>query len=609
MILLFILLTSILVFSLLVYNNIDLSVNETLENNVKSTPVCEGSWSPWTETSPCDATCETPQGNKQMTRTFTVPPSSSDIWCPGVSNGETQNKNDNCTIDDCPCEGSWSPWTETSPCDATCAIPDGNKQVTRTFTVPPSSSDIWCPGFPTVKHKIRMTIAQLTTVREGSWSPWTETSPCDATCAIPDGNKQVIRTFTVPPSSSDIWCPGVSNGETQNKNDNCTLDDCPCEGSWSPWTEISPCDATCAIPDGNKQMTRTFTVPPSSSDIWCPGVSNGETQNKNDNCTLDDCPCEGSWSPWTETSPCDATCATPQGNKQMTRTFTVPPSSSDIWCPGVSEGDNETQPQACRVEPFKCSTYLPYRLDADMGTGIMIHIGNNRESQDVTKAECAQTCFDSTWCKSFVYCDNFPGKNADRIYGPQGLNRVGPCLHFDKSKEHFQYLGFAITPIEFANMTFKEREDILEMNYPNIDACGLWEITKPGNDANIDCEGQWVPVGDCNQPCDGTQTLNSGTQLYRYEITQWKENYGQSCDNTRGAENQESCHVCPIHCEGEWTPEWTECTETCGGGTQSKTYTVITPADYGEIHVQTLRVIYGHKNAISNYVAILLYII
>ena len=68
---------------------------------------------------------------------------------------------------------------------------------------------------------------------------------------------------------------------------------------------------------------------------------------------------------------------------------------------------------------------------------------------------------------------------------------------------------------------------------------------------------------------------------YKFEVSQWRENGGIECDNIHGQEKSESCHVCPIHCEGEWTPEWTECTETCGGGTQSKTYTVITPADYG----------------------------
>ena len=89
-----------------------------------------------------------------------------------------------------------------------------------------------------------------------------------------------------------------------------------------------------------------------------------------------------------------------------------------------------------------------------------MQIGNNRESQDVTKEECEQTCFDSSWCKSFVYCNNFPGRNARLIYGPDGANVYGPCLHFDKSREHLEFLGFVPTMRELLGMSQAELEAI-----------------------------------------------------------------------------------------------------------------------------------------------------
>ena len=296
----------------------------------------------------------------------------------------------------------------------------------------------------------------------------------------------------------------------------------------------------------------------------------GNNTNTNKKQTISNC--EGSWSEWIDSSPCTATCANPIGTKEMTQTYTVPSGASDPWCSGLSNNDTQTKTEECTIEPDLCQDYYPYR---NANALLLRYINRERALQDVTKDECERTCFDNLICKSYVYCDDFPSRNSSIIYGPNGSNIVGPCLQFDKSKEHIQFLGLAPTTRELLNMSQEELSNITE---PVIGGCGLWEMEKPGNNVDIDCEGEWIPEGDCNQPCDGTQTLNSGIQLYRFNVSQWRENNGLECDNVHGQEKYEPCDVgcSPVPCEGSWSA-WTECTELCGG-TQSRTYSITTPA-------------------------------
>eukprot|EP00976_Prorocentrum_cordatum_P107169 1194592-Prorocentrum_minimum.AAC.11 len=383
---------------------------------------------------------------------------------------------------------------------------------------------------------------------EGSWSAWVERSPCTATCANPDGGTKVmIRTYEVPPTSSDVWCPGFSNGYIEEDTVECSIDPdlCPCEGSWSAWVERSPCTATCAIPTGTKDMIRTYEVPPTSSDVWCPGFSNGYIEEDTVECSIDPdlCPCEGSWSAWVDSSPCTATCENPDGTKEMTQTFTVPDTSSDVWCPDQNNGDTiRDDTVQCRVDPMQCVRYHPYRLKSDM---LLQIINETRQSQDVTKEECVQNCFDNADCKSYVYCDNFPGLNAPNgiIYGPAGFDMWGSCLHFDKSIEHVIFLGYAPSLQELLIMPESESDALKESH---LVGCALVEMDKPVNNEVIACEGRWEAIGECIQPCDGTQTFNSGRQHYRFRETQWRENGGNECEAVNGQEKTEPCDVgCP----------------------------------------------------------------
>jgi hypothetical protein len=91
----------------------------------------------------------------------------------------------------------------------------------------------------------------------------------------------------------------------------------------------------------------------------------------------------------------------------------------------------------------------------------------------------------------------------------------------------------------------------------------------------VDCVlSDWSAWGACSVPCGG------GTRIRTRTVLVPAANGGAACGVLEESEN---CNTqpCPVDCVvSDWS-EWSTCTATCGGGMQTRTRTVLVPAQFG----------------------------
>ena len=101
----------------------------------------------------------------------------------------------------------------------------------------------------------------------------------------------------------------------------------------------------------------------------------------------------------------------------------------------------------------------------------------------------------------------------------------------------------------------------------------------------VNCEGIWSDNdgAECENTAECPQT--DGKKMQTYTVTQ-DAAYGGSwttCDRFNGVSEPRDCDfTCPppVNCEGSWG-SYGSCSASCGGGTQSRTYTITTAAAHG----------------------------
>jgi len=92
----------------------------------------------------------------------------------------------------------------------------------------------------------------------------------------------------------------------------------------------------------------------------------------------------------------------------------------------------------------------------------------------------------------------------------------------------------------------------------------------------IDCVGAWSSFSACNATCGG------GKSVRTFNVTIPAESGGVDCGTGHGDSDWLNCasDPCPIDCDGSFG-DFSECSLSCGNGTQAKTFSVTTPAAHG----------------------------
>ncbi len=97
-------------------------------------------------------------------------------------------------------------------------------------------------------------------------------------------------------------------------------------------------------------------------------------------------------------------------------------------------------------------------------------------------------------------------------------------------------------------------------------------------DAVLHCAGGWGAWSGCSALCGG------GTRSQAYSVSTEARNGGRACAAAAGDTLVEPCNIapCPVNCEGAWGA-WGQCDRPCGGGEQSRSYRVTTASAHGGI--------------------------
>ena len=97
-------------------------------------------------------------------------------------------------------------------------------------------------------------------------------------------------------------------------------------------------------------------------------------------------------------------------------------------------------------------------------------------------------------------------------------------------------------------------------------------------DAVVHCAGGWGAWSGCSALCGG------GTRSQAYSVSTEARNGGRDCAAAAGDTRVQPCNTepCPVNCEGAWGA-WGQCDRPCGGGEQSRSYSVTTASAHGGI--------------------------
>jgi len=483
---------------------------EEQDCKVQECPVaCEGSWKQWGE---CSKTC----GPGTQSRSYNVVTRSAygGKACPAAPEEQA------CNLQPCPvdCVGSWGQW---GSCSAGCGTGTQSRSYTATITA--ANGGKACPESPE-EQNCNTDPCPVDCV--GAWDPWGD---CSQDC----GGGTQSRTYgvTTHPAHSGKPCPTTPTQQL------CNIDPCPvdCDGSYGAW---GPCSATCG--GGEQHRTYAITKAAANGGSDCPALSQKQT------CNADACPvdCAGSWGQF---SLCSKTC----GAGTMSRSFTVGTKTEHggVACP-ASPDEQPCKLQSCPVDCAgswgqwdKCSTTC--------GAG-----SQSRSFSITTKAAYGGVACPTTPAEQ--ECNLAPCPvDCEGNWG-----QWGACSKTCGTGTQSRSYGAAVRALYGGKAC---------PSSPEAQACKI-------QDCPVDCVVSWGQWGKCTNTCGGGK--QSRVWYIEGEATHEAAHGGKACP---AKPQEQSCNTdpCPVDCEGSWQT-WA-CSEDCGGGTQLKTYTITTPAANGGV--------------------------
>uniref|UniRef100_A0A3B4XYZ2 SCO-spondin n=1 Tax=Seriola lalandi dorsalis TaxID=1841481 RepID=A0A3B4XYZ2_SERLL len=476
----------------------------------------------------------------------------------------------NCSLEHCPVDGGLSPWGPWNPCSLSCGGL-GLKTRSRGCTQPaPAHGGRDCQG-----PRQETTYCQapdcpgtggclLTVYEDAGFSPWSLWSPCTKTCtdALKPAMKSRHRRCVKPP------CSGSSHQEKA-----CNLPQCDgCKGadclrrncSWTEWGEWGFCSRSCGV--GQQQRIRTF-ISPGTNGSWCEDILRGNQEQRF--CNIRPCRVDGGWSRWSPWSRCDKRCG--GGRSIRTRSCSSPPPKNG----GKKCEGEKNQVKPCNTKPCDekgCPPGQEFVLCAD---------------------QCPQRCSDlqqGIECQGNTECQ--PGCRC-----PKGqLQQDGMCVQLWQC-DCVDSLGQIWAAgswhqVDCNNCSCTDGQ-LLCTNHSCQAAC-VWSSWSSWASCSVSCgQGQrtryrsLIPEtegADCHFEEVQHKSCDPGScpplcLHHNQELTvgdTWLQGECKQCTCTPEGDY---CQDIDCRVDGGWTPwsVWSDCSVTCGKGTQVRTRACINP--------------------------------
>ncbi|CAF4459890.1 unnamed protein product, partial [Rotaria sp. Silwood2] len=545
---------------------------EAQQCNTNITCPIDGGWGSWTNWTDCSSGSCT-AGSSYRFRTCNNPqPSDGGQLCTGDAM-ETKVCYGLLT---CPIDGGWSSWGGWSTCSSTCA--GGRRYRYRNCSNPvPSNGGLSCNGSSVEIDGTcgNSTCGSTPAVGIGVWENWNAWSECAATC------ESGIRRRTRNCTTTGLPCIGL-NYEVESCNSSIN---CPVDGVWGTWSSYSDCTASCNT--GTQTRTR-LCMNQSDGGQPCYGSAT-QTTSCNTNVT---CPIDGQWTTWSSRSPCSATCGT--GFTVRTRTCTqIVPTFGGVSCPGSSLlYETCSAAQNCSIngewgawKPWSSCTATcgknatkyttrvcdsPAPLYGGNGcTGVAFNVTTCTELSDCPSCQSNQvyTSTTPTSCPSLcsnpdntTWCLTSPWKPKCLCRSPYAWDdSTNSCsLWCDCGCYGSNNEKYAV-----GSVWQKYNCSTYQCMYSNNTADGSPQAMLISNNCSNCSYFGWSTWSSCNISCGQGYQTRSRSCVYLNTNTPCNACGG---NNTQTQICEKSpCEVCQL---GPYVPA-TECSQTCGNGTQA----------------------------------------
>jgi len=468
----------------------------------------------------CSVTCG--GGKIEEHRNIGTPAANNGIACGDV------NRTVDCNMQKCSSNCDVSAWSEWSGCSATCGV--ATRTRTRSITTE-ASVDGTCDD--SLTEPMDCTNGACGT--DCTYSSWGNFSTCSADCGT--GQKERTRTHVSTGLDNTVGCNDLQEYVECN-TDNCAVD-CVLH-NWTAWVS---CDQPC----GGGLSTRTRGVAVSMAHLGEPcGIQSEQASCNTQPCVVD-CIQQASWSDVSTSCPelvNGVDCG--DGTRYQTRTIITHAAFGGAACIA-----NRTIQHDCGRCPMNCtvSAWTDYSACTTSCGG-----GKYTKTRSIVSA----AAHNGTVCPSNIQVDD-----CNTVDCPtdceQGAWVAGSCSE--------SCGGGIVTSTRPTNVA------------PSYDGklCGASTKHEACNTHScpVDCEyGPWSLPGPCSLSCGGNGTMVR-TRLIGHDAT-----HGGAACNATELSTSSVCNLgeCPVHCNVTSFSAWSNCTESCGAGTMSRTRSIISAA-------------------------------